>query len=148
MNKTRTILTPRDKKYVAARVKGSTKRQAALAAGLPTPIAADKYAERVSKNVAIQKAIDDALVKHGADPEFAVQKIVNIANMELDNKSAPSVLKASDKILELHGYRSGEKPSMTLNINSFFSKFDGASGGNVVVDGDVEQGNSKTIIDQ
>lgn len=118
-------LQPRQRKYVAGRAKGLPKRQAALKAGLPTPRAADKFAERQSKNVAVQRAIDEALLKHGADPDFAVTKIVNVANMKIDNKSAPSVLKAANNILELHGWNKNEKPNMTVNFNQFFSKFHG-----------------------
>ncbi len=115
-------LSPRQKIYVTARAKGKSKREAALIAGAKTEVSADKYGTRQSNNVQVQKAIDEALVKLGADPEFAVTKIANVANMELDNKSAPSVLKASNTILGLHGWRKEERPNMTLNINQFFSK--------------------------
>lgn len=115
-------LGPRQRKYVAGRARGLPKRQAALKAGLPTPRAADKFAERQSQNVAVQRAIDEALAKHELTADFAVSKIGSIANMELEARSAPSVLKASQTILELHGWRKEDKPNMTLNINQFFGK--------------------------
>lgn len=115
-------LKPRERIYATARARGLPKRQAALAAGAKGEMAADKYGTRMSGNVQVQRAIDEALVKQGADPEFAVTKIVNVASMELTHQAAPSILKASNTILELHGWRKEEKPNMTLNINQFFGK--------------------------
>jgi hypothetical protein len=115
-------LEPKQRIYAMARAKGKSKRQSGLEAGAETPLAADKYGTRMSSNVQVQKAIDEAMVKQGLSPEYAVKKIGSVADMELDNRSAPTILKASLTILELHGWRKEDKPNMTLNINQFFGK--------------------------
>lgn len=110
--------TPKAKRYIAARVKGKGKRQAALIAGAPNPIAADKWAERASKNVEIQKAIDDALKSQGATPEYAVGVLKEVA--EQQTEIGARRLAAKD-ILELHGWRKGDVPTVSLNVkNAFF----------------------------
>lgn len=70
----------------------------------------------------VQQAIDEALAKSELTPEFAVNKIGNISSMEVNSKSAPSILKASTTILELHGWRKDDRPTMQLSIkNAFFN---------------------------
>lgn len=46
--KTAEVLTPKERKYIQARVQGKSKRSAGLIAGAKTPIAADQYANRLS----------------------------------------------------------------------------------------------------
>lgn len=68
----------------------------------------------------IKEAIELALIKQEATPEFAVRNIKNIAQDTENNPSA--ALHANVKILELHGWKAGDRPQVSLNIkNSFFN---------------------------
>jgi len=108
------------KKYIAAQVAGKSKREAALAAGAKSIMAADKYGTRMSKDVQVQEAINKALEYHGATPEFAVGSIKKVAEQVENNPGA--ALNASVKILELHGWKAGERPNVTLQVkNAFFN---------------------------
>lgn len=118
--KPKTVLAALDlkqKKYVTARVKGLGKRQAALQAGAKTPVAASKYANRMSKNVNVQQAIDNALETQGATPEFAVAVLKAVADQQVEVGARR--LAAKD-ILELHGWRKNERPTVSLTVNNAF----------------------------
>ena len=113
-------LTPKQAKFVAAKVQGASNRKAGLVAGAPTPYAADKYAQRQSKNVQVAKAIEDALEHHGATPEFAIGRLKAIA--EQDHELGASRLAARD-ILDLNGWKKGETSTVTVDIKqAFFTK--------------------------
>lgn len=66
----------------------------------------------------IQLAIEKALENVGATPEFAVNQLYHVAQQ--DEELGAKRL-ASKDILELHGWRKGDIPSITLNMrNQFF----------------------------
>lgn len=117
-------LTLKQKRFIAEYLKnGGNGRQAALIAyPNQTSHSANVQATQNLNKPSIQAEIDKALQKHNATPDFAVGKIVEVANMEVDSKTAGSVLKASDTILELHGFRKGQNPSIGLQVNQFFGK--------------------------
>jgi len=122
-------LSGKQKTYIAEYIKnGKNGTRAALKAyGKPDkPVSYNTAHSISSENLqkpAIQEAIDQALIKLEATPEFAVNKVLSVASMELDGKTAPSVLRASEKLLELHGWRKDERPTMTLNVkNAFFNR--------------------------
>lgn len=79
-------------------------------------------ASRMLKDVKVQQAIEEALIKHEVTAEHAIKKVKAVSDMELDSKSASSILKASNLILELHGWRKDERPTTTLNIKNAFFK--------------------------
>lgn len=107
----------KQKRYVTARVRGASKQGAALIAGAKTPVAASQYANRMSKNVSVQQAIDNALELLEATPEFAVRRLKQIA--EQDEEIGAARL-ASKDILELHGWRKNERPTVSLTVNNAF----------------------------
>lgn len=81
-----------------------------------------REAHETARKPQVQEAIDNALIKLHATPEYAVSKIKSVSDMELNDRSASSVLKASNTILELHGWRKDERPTTTLNIKNAFFK--------------------------
>lgn len=115
-------LTIRQRKFVANKVAGKTNAQAYVDAGYAVtsrPVA-EVNASRLLKNANIQQAIEAALEMHGATPEFAVGRIKQIA--EQTDEIGAARLAAKD-ILELHGWRKGEQPGITLNVkNAFFGE--------------------------
>lgn len=107
----------KQKKYVIARVQGASKQKAAMIAGASTPVAASQYANRMSKNVSVQQAIDNALELTEATPEFAVRRLKQIAQQDEEIGAARL---ASKDILELHGWRKNERPTVSLTVNNAF----------------------------
>ena len=130
-------ITVKDMKYIKARVEGKSKREAGLAAGAKTPKAADKYAERASKKVEIQKAIDDALEAQNLTPEMLVEELKSVI---VQNKEIGAKRLAIKDGFELMGWRKDERPQATLSINNaFFSN---------IVDSNKQVGsNSEDVID-
>jgi hypothetical protein len=113
-------LTPKQAKFVKAKIEGKSNRTAALVAGAPTPVAADKYAQRQSNNVQVRQAIEDALKAHGATPEYAVGILKEVADQ--DKEIGARRLAAKD-ILELHGWQRGDRPTVSVEIaNAFFNQ--------------------------
>lgn len=113
-------LKPYEKKFVSEYVKDSNGTKAAMkATGNSNPASAAVTSSRLLKRDNIQRAIDKALDKVGATPEFAVQVLAEVA--EQDKEIGARRLAAKD-ILELHGWRKDERPQNTLQItNAFFS---------------------------
>lgn len=75
-------------------------------------------ASQINQRPHVQKLIDDALAKHGYNPEWAVVQLGKVA--EQDKEIGAKRLAAKD-ILELHGWNKAERPTMTLDIkNAFF----------------------------
>lgn len=113
-------LAPKEIKYVGARVSGKSKRSSALVAGAKTPIAADKYGNRMSKNVQVQQAIDDALESNGMTPEYLVSKLKDV--IEQDKEIGAKRLAIKDG-LELRGWKRGDRPTVVLDVqNAFFQQ--------------------------
>lgn len=127
-----TRLKPAEKKFVAEYVKTNNGTKSVMNAyGLANKASASVRSSRMLKKVSIQKAIDDALQKVGATPEFAVQVLADVA--EQTEEIGARRLAAKD-ILELHGWRKDTRPQTTLQINnSFFTE----SIGNKQVDSEV-----------
>lgn len=114
-------LNPQQKKYVSGIVKGKSQAQAYIEAGYKAKNKDILYsnASRLAAKPKIAIAIEQALDFHGATPEFAVGRLKSIA--EQDKEIGASRLAAKD-ILELHGWKRGEKPSVTLDIKQAFFK--------------------------
>lgn len=110
-------LSTKEKKYVTAIVRGSTKQQAGLKAGAKTPVAASKYANRMSKDVKIRQAIDEALAKADLTPEHAIMELKYIVDQ---NKEIGAKRLAIKDVLELHGYNAKSAKTTNLNINNGF----------------------------
>lgn len=127
-------LTIKQKKFVAAKVSGKTNDAAYVAAGYK---ASNNNVARVEgskllNKPSIQIAIDKALEYHGATPEFAVGELVKVARQE-DELGAKRL--AAKDLLELHGWRKDDRPTVSLNIKSAFFNTS-------------RQANDTTIIDQ
>lgn len=115
-------LTVKQRKFVAKKVAGATNAKAYKEAGYSSSsrAVAEVNASRLLKKDNIQKAIDDALEHHGATPEFAVGRLKVIA--EQDKELGASRL-ASKDILELHGWKRGDKPTVVLDVKqAWFSE--------------------------
>lgn len=113
-------LTIKQKKFVAEVVKDkTTKAQAYRNAGYKasTPQVASTESSKLLKKPAIQLAIDNALAKVGATPEFAVQVLFEVAQQD---KEIGARRLASKDILELHGWNKSERPNTVLQINNPF----------------------------
>lgn len=126
-------LTLREKKFVKAKVEGKTSVQAYKEAGYaPMKLESERAVSgRINTKPHIQKAIDDALEKHGATPEWAVKQLMRVAEQD---KEVGAKRLASKDLLELHGWSKSERPTMTLDIkNAFFGE---------------GRGNEPTVIDQ
>lgn len=115
-------LTVKQSKFVAKVVGGETKTKAYKEVYKPqteNQNSIHRQAHEVSRKPQVQAAIDAALNKVGATPEFAVQVLAEVA--EQDKEIGARRLAAKD-ILELHGWRKDERPQNTLQItNAFFS---------------------------
>lgn len=116
-------LTVKQKKFVSEIVKGSkSQAKAYVDAGYSatTDNVARVEGSKLMKKPSIQMAIDKALEKTGATPEFAVQVLADVA--EQTEEIGARRLAAKD-ILELHGWRKDTRPQTTLQINnSFFTE--------------------------
>ncbi len=120
--KAHTKLTPRQSKFVAGKVAGKKNAIAYKDAGysVSSRAVAEVNASRLLNKANIQQAIDKALEHHGATPEFAVGRLKVIAEQD---KEIGAARLASKDILELHGWRRGDKPTVTLEIgNAFFNQ--------------------------
>ena len=112
-------LEPKAIKYIGARVSGKSKRQAGLLAGAKTPLAADKYANRMSKNVQVKEAIEQALEANEMTPQYLVSKLKSV--IEQDKEIGAKRLAIKDG-LELHGWQRGDRPTVSVEIgNAFFN---------------------------
>lgn len=115
-------LTTKERKFVNAKVKGLTNVDAYKQAGysITSKKVASVNAAKVRVKPHIQEAIDDALSFHEATPEFAVGRLKAIAAQE---KEIGAARLASKDILELHGWRKNERPTVSLTVNqAFFGK--------------------------
>lgn len=94
-----------------------------------------------SENLAkpnIKEAIEMALAKSEVTPEFAIGNIKKVATLTDENPTAS--LSANKLILQLHGWKEGERPSTTLQIkNAFFNKPRNTSTNDSIIEGDVVQ---------
>ena len=97
-------------KYVKAIIEGKSQRQAGLAAGASTGVAADKYANRLSKNVNVQDILKEALAKHNIDLDNSLAPIGKALHAMKMNEFTGEItedlgmqLKASDRALKLMG---------------------------------------------
>ena len=114
-------LTPKERKYAVARIKGETQLKAYQEAGYAESTRnGDKVnAHKIEHRPHVQEAIERALQLHEATPEFAVGRLKAIA--EQDKEIGASRL-ASKDILELHGWNKNERPNLQVNVkNAFFS---------------------------
>lgn len=109
----------REKRFVAAKVKGLKHVEALKEAGyqVSTKKTAVVKASQKLKEPHIQAAIRDALAISGATPEFAVKQLVKVA--EQDEELGAKRL-ASKDILELHGWNKADKPSMNIEFSGNF----------------------------
>lgn len=113
-------LTIKQKKFVAEVVKGTPKSHAYKKIYNPqTQNKASIYrqASEVSSKPHVQAAIDQALEHHGATPEFAVGRLKQIAEQ---NKEIGAARLASKDLLELHGWKRGDRPQISLDIKQAF----------------------------
>lgn len=115
-------LTPKERAFVKAKVQGKTNRQAYKEAGY-APMkqeAVDVAASKVNNKAHIQQAIDTALQRLGATPEWAVEQLMKVAGQ--DEELGAKRL-ASKDILELHGWNKADRPTLQLDIkNAFFGE--------------------------
>lgn len=112
-------MSPKQTKFVTAKIRGKSNREAGLIAGAKTPAGADMYANRMLKNVKIQQAIQDALVLHELTPEFAIKELKSIVEQ---NKEIGAKRLAIKDVLELHGFKAGKDQSINLNVKQGFFK--------------------------
>lgn len=115
-------LTVKQQKFVKAIVEGKPKSHAYRDAGYKaaTDQVARTEGSKLSTKPNIQAAIDDALAFHEATPEFAVKRLKDIASQ---NEEIGAARLASKDLLELHGWRKNERPTVSLTVNqAFFSK--------------------------
>ena len=113
-------LTIKEKKLVKGVVEGKTQAEAYADAGyaLSTDNANAVNAHKAIQRPHIQQAIEDALIKQGATPEWAVHQLMKVADQ--DEEMGAKRL-ASMNILELHGWNKAEKPNLQLQVkNAFF----------------------------
>lgn len=116
-------LTPKERAFVKAKVQGKTNRQAFLEAGYSKndkQAVMDVAASKINNKPHIQQAIDTALQKLGATPEWAVGELMKVAAQ--DKEIGAKRLAAKD-ILELHGWNKADRPTLQLDIkNAFFGE--------------------------
>lgn len=131
-------LTIKQKKFVALKVAGKKNAEAYIEAGYSanTRNVAEAEASRLTNKPNIQAAIDKALEHHGATPEFAVGRLKQIAEQEEEIGAAR--LAAKD-ILELHGWRKDQRPTVSLTFKSSFFNASRNKGQDNVVEGEVVQ---------
>ncbi len=113
-------LTMKERKFIAAKVKGQTDLAAYKNAGysiLKNNNSMRVNANKVKKRPHISEAIDKALLFHEATPEFAVGRLKAIAEQE---KELGASRLASKDILELNGWRKEERPQLQVSIKSAF----------------------------
>lgn len=112
--------TVKQRKFIKYKVMGDTNIGAYENAGYkinPKRSVAYTNATNLKKKPKIQQAIDEALEKLGLTPEWAVEQLAKVAAQddELGSKRL-----ASKDLLELHGWKKGDRPTMALQINSNF----------------------------
>lgn len=113
-------LKPHERVFVKEFVKTSNlTKSAQKALNNPNKSSSAVAGSRMFKKPNIQRAIDAALDKVGATPEFAVQVLADVA--EQTEEIGARRLAAKD-ILELHGWRKEVRPQTTLQINNAFFK--------------------------
>lgn len=110
-------LTIKQKKFVANKVKGMKNAQAYKEAGYSSSsrAVAEVNSSRLLKQDNIQKAIDKALEFHEATPEFAVGRLKAIAEQ---NKELGASRLASKDLLELHGWKRGDRPTISVTADN------------------------------
>lgn len=108
-------LTIKEAKYTKARIEGKNKRTAGLIAGATTEAGADKYANRMSKNVHVQKLIDEAMDAEGLTANKLISELRSV--IEQDKEIGAKRLAIKDG-LELLGWQRGERPNVTLDIKN------------------------------
>lgn len=114
-------LTIKEMKFAKAKVEGKDNLTAYREAGYKmTGNSAKVDASIVKNRPHVQRAIEEALDKHGLTPEWAVQQLGKVAQQ--DEELGAKRL-ASKDILELHGWNKADRPTLTLDIkNAFFGR--------------------------
>ncbi len=112
-------LSIKETKYVAGRVKGLKKVEAYKQAGYKMTHLPSIRAEtaKMNKKPHIQAAIDNALIKHGLSPEYAVGELGKIVAQDKEIGAKRLAIK---DVLELHGWNKNERPTLQLNVNNAF----------------------------
>lgn len=119
MNNKPRKLTGKQQAFVTEYVKGKRNGTKAALQAYETadPTVASSIATENLNKPYIQQAIDNALLKAGATPEFAVNQLYEVA---LQSKELGAKRLASKDLLELHGWQRGDRPSQSLTINNAF----------------------------
>lgn len=111
-------LTLKQKRFVAEYIKsGNGTRSAMIAYPNQTMMAAAVQSSDNLRKPNIQEAINDALAKHEASPEYAVGILKHVADQ---NEEIGAKRLAAKDILELHGWRKGETPNVQITANNAF----------------------------
>ena len=119
MSKPKQKLTIKEQKFVTAKIQGKTNMVAYKEAGYKMEgLSAKTDASVVKNRPHVQKAIDDALMKHGLTPEYAIGQLAKIVAQ--DDEIGAKRLAIKDT-LELHGWNKADRPTLQLDIkNAFF----------------------------
>lgn len=115
-------LTPKERKFVVAKVKGKTNRQAYIEAYTPKTdklSTIDPNASRIAKKKQVNEAIEQALKAHDLTPDFAIAELKTIVEQ---NKEIGAKRLAIKDVLELHGYKKETQNSIQLNVKQGFFK--------------------------
>lgn len=114
-------LTPKQRKFVVAKVQGKSNRQAYKEAYNVAPntklSTIDPNASRVAKNEQVQAAIDEALKAHELTPEYAIKELKTIVDQ---NKEIGAKRLAIKDVLELHGYQAKSHNKVNISIDKGF----------------------------
>jgi phage terminase small subunit len=115
--KSRKKLSVKERKFIASKIKGASSVQAYKDAGyaIMSPEAMQTEATRINKRESIQLAIDQALAKHEMTPDVAVHELSKIVKQDKELGAKRLAIK---DVLELHGYKTGQSPTISLDIKS------------------------------
>lgn len=121
----------KETKFIKAIAEGKSKQQAGLIAGAKTPVAASKYANRMSKNVSVQQRIEKILKKQGITLESAIQPVADALQAQkigYDKETGEyyeqgiadhtTRLQASKMALELLGAKNQQQTQTPQNTNT------------------------------
>lgn len=120
-------LSPKKQKVLNGLIEGKTQRQAGLDAGCENDYAADKYVQRLSKDVQFQNAMAEALHKAGCTREKMAQKI-NSALDAKDERGRPDwkisldAVKIGCQINRDIGSTDGNKTTVAIFDGAFLDK--------------------------
>lgn len=120
-------LTPKERKFVNAKVKGLSQREAYKQAYNVQPTTKihtiDRNASKVASRDRVTLAIEQALDANELTPEHAIKELKKIVDQD-ENPGAKRL--AIKDVLELHGYKA-VTPKMSFNIDKgFFSSSRGS----------------------